>query len=59
MCRLDALHLPQEYADGGDLFEALKACPHGRYTEQRAVAEILAPFLEAVAFLHGKVGVDV
>ena len=46
---------PQEYAEGGDLYEALKQAPDGKFSEAVAVADYLAPFLDAVAYLHTQV----
>jgi hypothetical protein len=46
----------QEYAEGGDLYETLKQAPDGKFPEAIAVAHYLAPFLDAVAYLHSQVG---
>lgn len=47
----------QEFAERGDLFEALKRAPHMMFSEQVAVVSYLAPFLNAVAYLHCQVSI--
>ncbi len=53
--KLLLLVMLQEFAPGGDLFEALKHQPGMVYGEQHAVGCLLAPCLEALAYLHDRV----
>ncbi|KAF8072823.1 aurka-a [Scenedesmus sp. PABB004] len=48
-----SVHLVQEYAPGGDLFEALKRQPGMAYGEDGA-RRVLAPVLAALAYLHDR-----
>ena len=51
-------HLPnhrvQEFAGGGDLFEDLKK-NGGQLKEKHAVRDVIAPFLNALDYMHGMV----
>jgi hypothetical protein len=45
----------QEFAPGGDLFEALKHQASMMYGELEAVGRFLQPCLQALAYLHDRV----
>ena len=45
----------QEFASGGDLFEALKHQPSMVFNEATAVARFMAPCLDALAYLQDRV----
>ena len=47
----DHVYLVQEYASGGDLYEALKRAG-GKLKESAVAGEVVAPCLDAVAYLH-------
>jgi serine/threonine protein kinase len=47
----DHIYLVQEYASGGDLYEALKRAG-GKLKESAVAGEVVAPCLDAVAYLH-------
>ena len=49
----DHAYLVQEYADGGDLYEALRRAG-GRLREPRVAAAVVAPVLDALAYLHAR-----
>ena len=47
----DHVYLVQEYASGGDLYEALRRAG-GKLKESAVAGEVVAPCLDAVAYLH-------
>ncbi|KAK9839488.1 hypothetical protein WJX81_005063 [Elliptochloris bilobata] len=49
----DHVYLAQEYAAGGDLYEALKHSG-GQISERRAVRDVIRPCLSALIYLHSK-----
>eukprot|EP00879_Flechtneria_rotunda_P020486 GHRR01021554.1.p1 GENE.GHRR01021554.1~~GHRR01021554.1.p1 ORF type:complete len:180 (+),score=55.48 GHRR01021554.1:123-662(+) len=51
----ERVYLVQEFAPGGDLFEALKRAPDMLYTETEAAARFIAPLLDALIYLHERV----
>lgn len=50
-----AAGVSQEFAAGGDLFEALKRQPDFHYDEQQVAGCLLAQLLEALVHLHDRV----
>jgi hypothetical protein len=51
---LSSPHRVQEFAGGGDLFEDLKK-NGGQLKEKHAVRDVIAPFLNALDYMHGMV----